>query len=549
MGPRQRGLRLGAVVAVGALALAACGSDSSGDDATPSAAPGGTYSIGLRTPEYFTPSNCYDLYCANILQAVFTGLYEFESEGASMKTVPTPLLKSVTTDDGGKTYVIEINSGNSFTNGEAVTAQTFVDTWNYAANTGNGQQLGFVFGPSQLNVEGYADVEAPDSTDGTMSGLQATSETTIEVTLAAPIGKPLFENYLAGPQIPPMPSVAIEDPAEFEKNPIGNGPYMLKEPWETTGVTLVRNADYSYEAGMADEIEFRFYANENSLWADLQANNLDVAQYLPTTALAQAETVLGDRYINSPGMTFSYEAYPTQVDAFKSRDVRVALAKAVDWNEIGEKVHFGTRSVATSFAPPSVPGGGLDVCGDDCTYDPVAAKALLDDAGGIPGNKVFIGGVAESDNLLQKAECNFIQESLGVTCEVKVFEGFGDQLKAFNNLGADDEGLIIQLGWGADNPTLANMIAPLFATGSASNYTAYSNAEFDRLIEEGNQASDEATAIAKWQEAEKALYEDFAGHATQWRSYIGGYSENVSNVKVNAGGFWNVTETTVNSAS
>ena len=110
--------------------------------------------------------------------------------------------------------------------------------------------------------------------------------------------------------------------------------------------------------------------------------------HLPQTALATAATVLGDRYINQPAMSFSYEAYPTQTNTFKNRDVRVALAKAVDWDEINEKLYFGTRTVAKSFAPPTVPGGGQDVCGDDCTFDPAAAKAMLEAAGGIPGNKV-----------------------------------------------------------------------------------------------------------------------------------------------------------------
>ena len=92
------------------------------------------------------------------------------------------------------------------------------------------------------------------------------------------------------------------------------------------------------------------------------------------------------------------------------------------------------------------------------------------------------------------------------------------------------------------------MIAPLFGTGSGSNYTGYSNPEFDKLIAEGNQAADEASAIAKWQEAEKVLYADFAGHATQWRNNVGGYSTNVSNVKINPGGFINIADITVNSA-
>ena len=95
-----------------------------------------------------------------------------------------------------------------------------------------------------------------------MSGLKATSDTTIEMTLAAPIGQPLFENYIAGPQVLPMPSVAFEDIVAFNKQPIGNGPYMMKEPWSTTGATLVRNPDYAYTPGKADQIDFRFYADD-----------------------------------------------------------------------------------------------------------------------------------------------------------------------------------------------------------------------------------------------------------------------------------------------
>lgn len=545
---RHRGMMIGAVAVAGALTLSACGSDTADDTSSAGGASGGTYSVGLEVPQDLTPSNCYDLYCANILQGVFTGLFTFETDGASMKTVATPLLKSVTTSDNGKTYVIEINPGSRFTNGEEVQASTFVDTWNFTANGGNGQQLGFVFGPSQLNVEGYADVAGEKSTDGTMSGLKATSATTIEVTLAQPIGQTLFENYVAGPQVLPMPSVAFADIKAYNKQPIGNGPYMLKDAWGNTGATLVRNPDYPYTPGKADQIDFKFYADTNAEWADLQANTLDVISNLPQQALGQASAVLGDRYINQAAMSFSYEAYPTQVKAFQNRDVRVALAKAVDWAEINKKLYYDTRTVATSFGPPSVPGGGTDICGADCTYDAAAAKSMLEAAGGLPGNKVQVAGLANSPNEAPKAECNMIQKNLGVECTVRVFESFGDMLDAFNALGADDEGFILGLGWGADNPTLANMIAPIFGTGSGSNYTGYSNPQFDKLIAEGNQAPDEQAAISKWQEAEKVLYQDFAGHATQWRNNVGGYSTNVSNVKINPGGFVNIMEITVNSA-
>jgi oligopeptide transport system substrate-binding protein len=545
-GRRGRGVAMGALFAGAALILAACGSDKPSEADSPLGASGGTYSIGEETPEDLTPSNCYDLNCTNILQGVTTGLFTFQTEGTSMKTVHTPLLRAISTSDNGKTYTIEINPGSKFTNGEAVTARTFVDTWNFTANGGNGQQLGFVFGPSQLNVAGYDEISDATSTDGEMSGVKATSDTTIEMTLVAPIGQTLFENYLAGPQILPMPSVAFQDVEAYNTKPIGNGPYMLKDVWDTTGAILVRNPDYPYTPGKADEIDFRFYADTNALWADLQANNLDVTALLPQNALATAATVLGDRYINQPAMAFSYEAYPTQTKMFKNRDVRVALAKAVNWDEINQKLYFGTRTVATSFGPPTVDGGGNDLCGADCTFDPAAAKSMLEAAGGIPGGKVRLAGVAHSENLTPIAQCTMIRTNLGVPCEVKIFESFGAQLDAFNKLDASDEGFIVWLGWAADNPTLANMIAGTFVTGSGSNYTKYSNPKFDQLLAEGNQASDPATQISKWQAAEKVLYQDFAGHATQWHNNVGGYSTSVSNVKINPSGLFNIAEITVN---
>lgn len=539
---------MGAIAASGAMVLAGCGSGDSGGGDASAGASGGTYSISVSVPQDLTPSNCYDLYCANILQGVFTGLYTFSTGPDTMTVEPTELLNSVSTDDDGKTYTIEINSGSTFTDGEAVTAQTFVDTWNFTANGGNGQQLGFVFGPSQLNVAGYGDVSGAKTTNGEMSGLKAVDETTIEMTLAKPMGQSLFENFLAGPQVLPMPSSAFEDVDAYNKQPIGNGPYMLSGPWSNTGADLVRNADYPYTAGKADEINFKFFADQNAAWADLQADSLDVMQQIPQEALSQAETVLGDRYLNSPGMSYSFEAYPTQVKAFKDKDVRIALAKAVDWTEISDKIYFGTRQTATSYAPSTIPGGGLDVCGESCTYDPAAAKQLLDGAGGIPGNKVQIVGYSDSGNEGPTAECNMIQKNLGVECTVKVFESFGASLDAFDKLGADDEGFILGLGWGADNPTLENMIAPVFFTDAGSNYTGYSNPEFDKLITEGNQEADQDAAIAKWQEAEQVLYEDFYGHATQWRNNPAGYSTNVSNVQINPGGYVNIMDITVNSA-
>ena len=573
---RRRVAAAAAVTAAAAMVLTACGgsstsssssssastaassaasSSASGAASAPASAPastGGTFSIASENPQTLVPSNCYDLYCLNVLNQMYTGLFRFvvQADG-TMAPEKTELVDSISTSDGGTTWSIKIKDGWKFTNGEAITAQTFADTWNYAAYADNGQQLGFVFGPAQLNVVGYDKVSTKGATTKTLEGLKVVSPTELTLTLVNPLGEALFDNYLAGPQILPMPSVAFKDIEAFGKQPIGNGPYKMDVPWTPNQkIDIVKNPDYPGTPGNADSVEFRIYNDSNAEWADLQANNVDVVPNMPSSALSQAPSVLGDRYINTPGaLTFSWNFFPQQGTTYKNKEVRQAIAMSIDNATIDQKVYFGTRTPADSFAPSTIPGGGTDVCGTACKFDPAAAKALLASAGGIPGNKVQIAALQGSANTALKATCDMIQANLGVACTLKLFPDFGAMLDAYAKLGPNDAGFIGTLGWGADNPTLANMIAPLFGTGSPSNYIGYSNPEFDKLIAEGNAAQDSATQIAKWQEAEKVVYDDFDAYAVEFRNTVAGYSTNVGNVKIDPQGNINVGQIQVLSKS
>ena len=202
--------------------------------------------------------------------------------------------------------------------------------------------------------------------------------------LNKPLGESLFANFLAGPQILPMPSTAltVSGSEDFSKQPIGNGPYKMDTPWTPNqSITLVKNPDYKGSTpGNADQIDFRVYNDDNAAWADLQAGNLDIlgVSGLPQQALATAEQVLGDRYVNTAGaLQFGYYAFPQQTDTFKNKDVRIAIRKAINYQDIVDKLLYGTATVAQSFAPSTIPGGGTDICGDSCVFDAAKAKQLL----------------------------------------------------------------------------------------------------------------------------------------------------------------------------
>ena len=58
---------------------------------------------------------------------------------------------------------------------------------------------------------------------------------------------------------------------------------------------------------------------------------------------------------------------------------------AIDRKTIIDKVLNGTRIPATGWVSPVVDGYKAGACGEFCVYDPTAAKALFEKAGGYNG--------------------------------------------------------------------------------------------------------------------------------------------------------------------
>jgi ABC-type oligopeptide transport system substrate-binding subunit len=67
---------------------------------------------------------------------------------------------------------------------------------------------------------------------------------------------------------------------------------------------------------------------------------------------------------------------------------------------------------------------------------------------------------------------------------------------------------IARNGWGADFPHPDNQNRDLFACGAGNNNSKYCNPDYDNLLDEGAQATDEATSTQKYKDAELLLAQD-----------------------------------------
>ena len=176
---KLRRARLAALLLAMSLVAAACGSGD-GETGADAGAEGGRFSVYICEPEHLVPQNTNETCGAEVLNALFTPLVEYDPETAA-QTFEGAMGESITSDDQ-TVWTIKLKSGWTFHNGEPVTAQSYVDAWNAGAYGPNAYGNAYFF----QNIQGYQDLQADKGERPkakAMSGLKVIDDTTFEVSL------------------------------------------------------------------------------------------------------------------------------------------------------------------------------------------------------------------------------------------------------------------------------------------------------------------------------------------------------------------------------
>ncbi|MBQ1445040.1 MAG: ABC transporter substrate-binding protein [Renibacterium sp.] len=505
------------IAAVAALALTACGgsggstnSDASGDaNAIISA-------YGNEPQKSLIPANTNEVFGGRIVDMLFQGLRSYDKDGKPVNE----LAQSIDTTDK-QTYTIKIKSGTKFTDGEAITAKTFVDTWNFASLSTNAMSNADFFS----SIEGYDDVSATEGTGKdakpapkaqTMSGLTATDDSTLTVKLSAPDPEwPLRLGYSA---YYPMPSKAIADPKTYGNSPVGNGPYKLAsaDAWQhDKGVNLVKNPDYDGPRKAKNGgINFTFFTDPGPAYTNVQGDTLDVLDVIPSNALRTYQTDLPDRALNkasAANATLNIPGYLPEFQGQAGQLRREAISMAINRDEIIKVIFNGTRTPAKGFTPSGLPGYSENVEGSDVLkFDTAKAKDLWAQADKIQAwdnsKALTIGYNTDGGNKeWVDAVSNQLVNNLGIKAEGKPYPKFATMLD--DRLNRTLTGLV-RAGWQADYPSMYNFLAPVLGTNGSSNYEKYSNPEFDKLLADGLNAANQDDAAKKYNEAQTVLFKD-----------------------------------------
>ncbi|MEU6221552.1 ABC transporter substrate-binding protein [Streptomyces sp. NPDC047022] len=520
-----KGAKWAAVAIVVAMGATACGSGGSqaggGSD--------GVVSVEIGQPQNaLIPSNTYETEGGQVIHALFTGLTKIDSNNK----IVNDEAQSITTKDS-KVWTIKLKPGYTFHNGEQVTAQSFIDAWNYGADQTNAQQTNPLFS----HIAGYADLNPGAKKTvktHTLSGLKAVDANTLQVTLTAPFSA--FPAQLSFTGFSPLPKAFFKDPKGFGKKPIGNGPYAAKNAFvDNEGISLVKYDKYpDASAYKVKGIDFKVYSNQDTAYKDLVAGNLDVLPVIPTSGLATYKKDLPGHTIDVPEGGTGYIGFPLKYNkAFQNPKIREAISMSIDREAISQKVFLGARTPADDYMPPLIEGYRKGACGDACTYNPTKAKQLFQEAGGLPGNSLEIGYNADGDHKTWvEAVANQISKSLGIKVTPKPFEQFQTMLDDLDQKKYQGS---FRMGWQMDYPNIEDFLRPIFskdAIQNGSNYAGYTNEQFEQLLAKGDQATTDADAIKQYQAADDVVLKDLPYIPVYFYRLNSGFSTKISSIQV-----------------
>lgn len=373
-----------ACAAAAALAATACGGEDSGGGSDT----GAVLSSSWGDPQNpLEPANTNEVQGGKVLDMIFRGLKRYDPETGEANDM---LAEKIETTDS-QNFTITIKDGWTFSNGEKVTAKSFVDAWNYGASLKNNQKNAYFFG----YIEGYDKTHPEDGSKqsaDTLSGLKVVDDKTFTVKLSQKFST--FPDTLGYPAFAPLPQAFFDDHDAWLSKPVGNGPYSIDS--YTKGSQMSLRAWDAYpgtDKAQNGGVDLKVYTDNNTAYTDLMAGNLDLVDDVPASQLKNVKADLGDRYLNTPAgiiQTLAFPFYDKNWNKPGMEKVRTGLSRAIDRDQITDTIFQKTRTPATDWTSPVLgEDGGFKegLCGDACEYDAAEAKKLIEEGGGFPAGR------------------------------------------------------------------------------------------------------------------------------------------------------------------
>ncbi|TKK37129.1 peptide ABC transporter substrate-binding protein [Pantoea agglomerans] len=452
-------------------------------------------------PASLDPLKAVGLPEIQVIRDLFEGLTNQDAQG---KIVPG-VAQSWSSSDN-KTWVFTLRNNARWSNGDPITAQDFVYSWQRLVDPKNSSAFAWFAGLSGIQ-------NASAITKGEMTpdklGVVAQSKNQLKVTLDRPV--PWFPALVANVALFPVPQKIIAQQGDSWTSPgklVGNGAYQLSERVVNEKIVLTRNPHYWDDAhSVLTKVTFVPINEESSATKRYRSNDIDITESFPKNMYALLKKTLPGEVYTPDQLGTYYYAFNTQKGPTADVRVRKALSWSIDRKVIAEKV-LGTGEKPAWHFTPDVTAGFKPLPTFMQQHDQnslnAQAKSLLAAAGYGPGKPLklkLLYNTSESHQKIAIAVASMWKKNLGVdvTLENQEWKTYIDS----RNSGNFD---VIRASWVGDYNEPSTFLN-LLTSGNSINIARFNNADYDAVIAKASRETSDQVRNSDYNRAEQILAE------------------------------------------
>ncbi|KIX90787.1 ABC transporter substrate-binding protein [Staphylococcus microti] len=376
------------------LVLGACGKGDSGSGGSKSKteksdAKGGTLNVGLAAaPE----GNFQGIFAGSsgdseVIDYFNDSLVKFDDE-LNMKP---KLLSWEQKKDDKLTYTFKLKKDVKWQDGNPLTINDWIFTLETLADPDYD-------GPRYNNVEGVQGAEEKRKGQAdSISGIKKIDDYTVDITFKENKANNLLDLWtgsLISEKI--FKDIPVKDMAkspEVRKNPVGIGPYKVKNIVDGESVTLEKFDDYWQGEPKLDKVNLRV-VEQTSMAQALESGDIDMATITPPIAKELSDNGSENLSIlESPSTSYAIVGFvlndydkKTQTigkerPKYQDKKLRQAMAHAINRQEWIDAFYYGYGKPLNGLIPSAHWSGAKEGDVPSYDYDVKKAKKLLDEAG------------------------------------------------------------------------------------------------------------------------------------------------------------------------
>lgn len=438
------------------------------------------------------------------LYALFEGLTDLDPK--TMSVIPAAAERWSVAEDG-VTYTFQLRRDGKWSNGDPLTAQDFVYSYERMLTPALGAEYAYFL---YMLKNGKAFNEGTLK-DFTQVGAHALDDYTLEIVLEHPT--PYFLSSQMHQAWFPVHRATIEKFGAHDVrgtkwtragNLVGNGPWRLTEWRPNEYIRVERNEFYwGRDQIRLDGIQFFAIDNQQTEERSFRAGELHMTESLPLHKIEvyrkeNPDVLQMGNYLG----TYFYRLNTTR-PPFNDKRVRQAFAMAIDRDTLTATVCKAGERPAYAFTPPDTAGYTSSA---QLSYNPERARELLAEAGypngaGLPPVEIHYN-TSEQHQTIAEAVQSMLKRNLNADVHLlnqdwKVYLASQDSL----------DYSMSRAGWIADFIDPINFLECFLSTGG-NNRTGYANPAYDALVQAAYGETSEARRREELQQAEAILLDD-----------------------------------------